>query len=99
MKNHKWTKEQREIVLETLYKNYKYKDESVIFELASDNIGTTVGSINGIYLSFKKISQGILPSKTKGGCGSMYNQETVDVYNEFVERNNISQTVLDTMFS
>ena len=99
MKNHKWTKEQREIVLETLYKNYKYKDESVIFELASDNIGTTVGSINGIYLSFKKISKGVLPSMTKGGCGSMYTQETIEVYNEFVERNNISQTVLDTMFS
>ena len=99
MKNHKWTKEQREIVLETLYKNYKYKDESVIFELASDNIGTTVGSINGIYLSFKKISQGILPSQTKGGCGSMYTQETIEVYNEFVERNNISQKELNIMSS
>ena len=99
MKNHKWTKEQREIVLETLYKNYKYKDESVIFELASDNIGTTVGSINGIYLSFKKISQGIPPSQTKGGMGSYYTQETTDVYNEFVERNNISQNTLNIMFS
>ena len=99
MKNHKWSKEQREIVLEKLYKYYKSKDERVIFELASDNIGTTVGSIKGIYLSFKKISQGILPSKTKGGCGSMYNQETFDVYNEFVERNNISQNTLNVMFS
>ena len=99
MKNHKWSKEQREIVLETLYKNYKFKDESIIFELASDNIGTTIGSINGIYLSFKKISQGIPPSKTKGGMGSMYNQETIDVYNEFVERNNISQKELNIIFS
>ena len=96
---HKWTKEQREIVLETLYKNYKFKDESIIFELASDNIGTTVGSINGIYLSFKYISKGMLPRKTKGGMGAMYNQETFDVYNEFVERNNISQKELDMMFS
>ena len=99
MKNHKWTKEQREIVLETLYKNYKFKDESVIFELASDNIGTTYGSVNGIYISFKKISQGIPSSMTKGGYGSNYIQETIDVYNEFVERNNISQKELNIMFS
>ena len=96
---HKWTKEQKEVVLETLYRKYNTIDESVIFELASQNIGTKVGSIKGIYLSFKKISKGTLPSKTKGGCGSFYNQETFDVYNEFVERNNVSKKVLDIMFS
>ena len=98
MKNHKWNKEQREVVLEILYKKYKHIDESEIFELASTSIGTTLGSVKGMYRSFQKISEGVEPSSTKGGFGSMFIQESIDVYNEFMERNNISIREQQTMF-
>ena len=98
-KNHKWTKEQREIILELLYKNYKYKDETVIMEMAAQSIGTRYGSIMGIYNAYKWISKGKEPQVISGGVGSFWVTETTDVYNEFVERNNISQKELDIMFS
>ena len=60
--------------------------------------GTTIGSVKGMYRSFQKISEGIEPSANKGGFGSMFIQESIDVYNEFMERNNISEREQQTMF-
>jgi hypothetical protein len=99
MKNHKWSKEQREILLETLYRKYKHIDESYIFELISDRIGCEVNSVKGLYKSFQRISKGIKPNTIKGGPGYNWIEETLDVYNEFMERNNISEKEQQTMFS
>ena len=96
---HKWTKEQQNLVISTVYKNWKNRDWNLIIEGLSDEIGCSKGAVKALCTSYGRMSKGIAADSLKGGVGYNWGSGAEIVFNEFIEAQNISAIQLDRVFN
>jgi len=96
---HKWTQDELRLVLDSILLSYSSRDWSdLISDIASD-VGVSKGSVNALYISLSRISQGFEPNPTKGGVGHNWGLNVEWAFDKWKCSHNLSQSKLNVIFS
>lgn len=97
-KRKKWSQNDFDLMLRMLELNWNRVDYTILKENISELLGASMNSITSHIKSFRLMSQGIEPTKLKGGVGSSFTQVQIDSFKVWSERTTLKKSLHPLMF-